>query len=153
MVLPVKISNETENANRGFIWGDQEGKRKVHLVAWDQGLIARKEVLWSKVLLAKYGYGTEMKERSNCNVSRSWLGICNKFWRKNRGMTMDERCSKCGDSCEYLIHLLCDCPETRNIYMRLVRCGRWPIFFKLTRQEWIKANLMCNFSTRGGEWR
>ncbi|KAF7823639.1 ribonuclease H [Senna tora] len=72
---------------------------------------------------------------------KSFLWLCghNKILtnaaRRHRGMGSDESCLRCGVRYKDLLHVLRDCFETINFWMRLVKYGQWLVFFNLDRQE------------------
>lgn len=59
--LPVTTCNAIDKLNKGFLWGDSENKKKVHLARWDLvcqpkslgGLGIKKTVKMNQALLAK----------------------------------------------------------------------------------------------------
>lgn len=81
--MPAAVANRLEKIQRRFLWGDSEGRRKIHLLSWDRitrskkygglgikrllehnvALLAKwwwrfnkeKEALWVKVVSKKYG--------------------------------------------------------------------------------------------------
>lgn len=81
--MPAAAANRLEKIQRRFLWGDSEGRRKIHLLSWDRitrskkygglgikrllehnlALLAKwwwrfnkeKEALWVKVVSKKYG--------------------------------------------------------------------------------------------------
>lgn len=85
ILLPKKVISDLEKQSRSFLWGDNDGGRKLHLLSWEQvvqekrygglglkdirkqnkafimklcwGLIARPEALWVRVLRSKYRCG------------------------------------------------------------------------------------------------
>ncbi|KAF7804601.1 putative ribonuclease H protein At1g65750 family [Senna tora] len=331
--LPVKLCNDIEKHNRGFVWGDQEGKRKPHLVSWSclckpkmsgglglrnmknvnatfmmkvgWRMISHKEMLWCQVLRAKYKCGDgiipTVTSKKGANVSRLWRGVTKqwgsvlnglewrlgngsdtKFWhdrwvngcdalinyafaspssvaindtvaafttasgewdwskfeyllpahvcsriasmvppgnsnrkdvpawrfsnngsfsvktaykvlsnnedlfkdplwkhiwswqgpqriksflwlcghdkvlsnvvRKNRGMTQDDGCAKCGDCQEDLLHILRDCASIKNVWLRIVEFKHWPVFFNLNLREWLNFNFSRNLGYGEIEW-
>lgn len=106
VALPKAICDEIEKLCRQFIWGDSEGKKKVHLINWDQvcqplangglginhmrsindgllmklawGLITEKEALWVQVLKRHYRMGEELwlNLKVGLRPSPIWRGLC-----------------------------------------------------------------------------
>ena len=104
-IIPISCCDEIDKRARDFIWGSSEGKRKVHLVAWDKcckpksswrlgfrhaniqnkaifmkvgwGLITKKDALWTKVVRSKYQCGNDLipNINKNLNGSRLWSGV------------------------------------------------------------------------------
>ncbi|CAL1407561.1 unnamed protein product [Linum trigynum] len=96
-LIPIGVYNSIDKVNRDFVWGDEENKSKLHLVAWDkmtqpkcQGgvglrptrqanlamlakggwrLINEKDNLWGQVMLSKYG-----RQRENLDILRHTQG-------------------------------------------------------------------------------
>jgi hypothetical protein len=109
--IPKSCLQEIEKAQRAFIWGDTEDKRKAHMVSWDTitqskpcgglglrklqsmneaclmkmgwSLMSGEETLWGKVLLGKYGRKgwSQGSISSNTNDSSLWKAIV-KIWPK-----------------------------------------------------------------------
>jgi hypothetical protein len=107
--IPKSICDEIEKIQRGFVWGDTEQGRKVHLIGWDMccqqkihgglgikkprimneaflmkihwNLIHKPYDLWCKVLLSKYGRNNDVS--SSCSSqpydSPLWKAL-SKVW-------------------------------------------------------------------------
>lgn len=68
--LPVTTCNAIDKLNKGFLWGDSENKKKVHLARWDLvcqpkslgGLGIKKTVKMNQALLAKASWRMTQKE-------------------------------------------------------------------------------------------
>ncbi|CAL1363580.1 unnamed protein product [Linum trigynum] len=86
-LMPKMICKSLDRVNRGFLWGDSEEKKKLHLVRWQQltlpkeqgglglrparevnlamlakcgwRLLTEKETLWAQLMRSKYGKGRE----------------------------------------------------------------------------------------------
>ncbi|XP_061346036.1 uncharacterized protein LOC133291743 [Gastrolobium bilobum] len=108
-LLPVTFCDEIEQIQRAFIWGDQDSRRRAHLVAWDQmykpkdrgglGIInlrlqneayihklawkvlTKKDDLWVKILVAKYGRGQDLRRgiKAKSYDSKLWRDLA-KCW-------------------------------------------------------------------------
>ncbi|XP_061359451.1 uncharacterized protein LOC133303550 [Gastrolobium bilobum] len=108
-LLPVMFCDEIEQIQRAFIWGDQDSRRRAHLVAWDQmykpkdrgglGIInlrlqneayihklawkvlTKKDDLWVKILVAKYGRGQDLRRgiKAKSYDSKLWRDLA-KCW-------------------------------------------------------------------------
>lgn len=110
-MLPLSVCDEVDKMCRGFIWGDTEAQRKIHLVAWDDlcipkshgglGLIdmrkvnkasamkagwrlcTRRDDMWVQVVRSKYRCRNDLIPRIQGNRpgSNFWQGIC-KSWNE-----------------------------------------------------------------------
>ena len=105
-LLPKRICDSIDKHCRNFLWGETEGIRKLHLVAWDKicqekkigglglrharnvnlsfmsklgwGLIHKRDELWVQVLRSRYNCGADLIPRVQLkrNCSNIWKGIC-----------------------------------------------------------------------------
>ena len=110
ILLPKRLLNDLEKQSRGFLWGETDGSKKLHLLSWEQvvqekrfgglgikdirkqnkafimklcwGLTTRREALWVQILRGKYKCGDlEMPSISEQRVaSLTWRGIC-EVWK------------------------------------------------------------------------
>ncbi|KAF7844636.1 putative RNA-directed DNA polymerase [Senna tora] len=86
--LPVTVCNEIEKANRKFIWGGNENRRKVHLVGWDKlcnpkssgGLGLRHLKVQNSTFMSKLGMSV------GSNPSRLWRGIVKNWSSVDKGV-------------------------------------------------------------------
>ncbi|KAF7819384.1 Non-LTR retroelement reverse transcriptase [Senna tora] len=89
---------------------------------------------------------------------KSFLWLCghdkvlSNVVRKNRGMTQDDGCAKCGDCQEDLLHILRDCASIKNVWLRIVEFKHWPVFFNLNLREWLNFNFSRNLGYGEIEW-
>jgi hypothetical protein len=62
--LPISTCDSLDKLNRDFLWGDSDGKKKIHLVKWDTvckpkaagGLGIKKTMTMNRAMLAKTGW-------------------------------------------------------------------------------------------------
>ncbi|GMQ02192.1 hypothetical protein CsSME_00048543 [Camellia sinensis var. sinensis] len=102
--LPQSICKQIDKINRNFLWGDLEGRKKVHLVNWKQVCKAKQEgglglrraedqniallaklgwkfnsdpdTIWTKVLKGKYLHNHSFSNwPTNKNASQIWRSI------------------------------------------------------------------------------
>lgn len=116
--LPRSTCDEIDRRNKSFLWGEMEGEKKVHLVAWetvnkskgDGGLgiksmrqvnsaflaklgwrlLAEPKSLWSRVLRAKYcDNRCDMDMfQTRKNASNAWRGIMSSIDVVRKGINM-----------------------------------------------------------------
>ncbi|XP_061349159.1 uncharacterized protein LOC133294495 [Gastrolobium bilobum] len=74
-LLPVTFCDEIEQIQRAFIWGDQDSRRRAHLV------LTKKDDLWVKILVAKYGRGQDLRRgiKAKSYDSKLWCDLA-KCW-------------------------------------------------------------------------
>ncbi|KAE8730735.1 hypothetical protein F3Y22_tig00002880pilonHSYRG00001 [Hibiscus syriacus] len=53
----------------------------------------------------------------------------------------DCSCATCGASMELVIHVLCDCSPSRNLWLRVVPHSAFSSFFGVDLQSWITQNI------------
>ncbi|CAL1366122.1 unnamed protein product [Linum trigynum] len=108
-MLPVSICDDIDRRIRRFVWGSQEGKRKVHLVSWEKvctakqqgglglrsarslnlaymiklawSILNNKDDLWVKVMQGKYFHQREGRiiGMKRSNHSSLWKGILKSY--------------------------------------------------------------------------
>ena len=116
--LPRTTCDEIDRKARGFLWGEQEGKRKVHMVAWNKmnlpkkdgglgirdmrqtnqaflaklgwRLLVEPQTLWSRILRAKYCDNRCDLDmfKEKCGASRVWRGIMSSVDVVRKGINM-----------------------------------------------------------------
>ncbi|XP_061358638.1 uncharacterized protein LOC133302833 [Gastrolobium bilobum] len=108
--VPISICKEVEKMTRGFIWGSNRSKRKVHLVSWENvyrvkeegglglrdqklinqayamkigfGVMMNHDTLWARILRCKYKVGAELVPmlKEGRSNSNVWKGVC-RSWK------------------------------------------------------------------------
>lgn len=116
--LPRAICDEVDKKVRGFLWGDTEEKKRMHLVAWEKvtkpkvegGLgirpmrktnaaflaklgwrvLAEKDTLWSRVMRAKYCDNRCDVDmfQARADASNAWKGIVENINVVQKGVNM-----------------------------------------------------------------
>lgn len=114
--LPASTCKDIDLRCRRFLWGEQEGLKKIHLVSWDTvcsskregglglrqakhqndafmmklawGLISKRDDLWVRFLREKYLCGSDLMPHINMKKpgSQVWLGI-KRVWNNVRDST------------------------------------------------------------------
>ena len=89
--MPLSVCEELDRQSRAFIWGESEGKRKVHLVSWDDifkpkdqgGLGFRKRAEMNKASLVGWRFFMEK--------DRLWtIVLHNKYPMPSRGVQLEK---------------------------------------------------------------
>ncbi|KAE8693912.1 hypothetical protein F3Y22_tig00110788pilonHSYRG00090 [Hibiscus syriacus] len=74
-----------------------------------------------------------------------WLAykekIMTNYERGRRMLTNDCSCATCGAALESVIHVLRDCPHSRNLWLRVVPHSTYASFFDIELQSWITQNI------------
>ncbi|KAE8687020.1 hypothetical protein F3Y22_tig00111027pilonHSYRG00770 [Hibiscus syriacus] len=74
-----------------------------------------------------------------------WLAykekIMTNYERRRRMLTNDCSCATCGAAMESVIHVLRDCPPSRNLWLRVVPHSTYTSFFGIDLQSWITQNI------------
>ena len=116
--LPRSTCDEVDRKNKNFLWGELEGERKVHLVAWENvnrakvegglgiksmrqvnaaflaklgwRLLAEPQSLWSRILRAKYCENRCDIDmfKEKANASNAWRGIIQNVDIVRKGVNM-----------------------------------------------------------------
>lgn len=113
--MPIGVANSMEKLFKRFLWGDQEGKRKVHLVAWsevtkpkhkgglgfipirvkNEALLCKwgwrfgleKNALWVRLLSVKYGVANSNGWTLGEDVARAGSRVIKDWWKVTEGGT------------------------------------------------------------------
>ncbi|KAF7833419.1 ribonuclease H [Senna tora] len=72
--------------------------------------------------------------------------------RVRRGMTDVASCSRCGGVYEDVLHAIRDCPNAKNLWMRLVRSAHWPEFFSSDLPSWLLLNVSKQIGRLQMDW-
>ncbi|XP_062028805.1 uncharacterized protein LOC133744775 [Rosa rugosa] len=85
MQLPVSICDALDKCNRDFLWGDCNGKKKIHLANWDLvcrpkefgGLGIKKASMMNQAMLVKIGWRMVQEDQG------LWRNVLNKKYVKS----------------------------------------------------------------------
>ncbi|XP_028099143.1 uncharacterized protein LOC114298722 [Camellia sinensis] len=91
MELPIKVCNEIDRLNMNFLWGDTLGKKRIHLVKWDDvckpkklgGLGIRKARNQNLVLLVKLSW------KWICEEEALWKDVLKSKYLTSSNLTVD----------------------------------------------------------------
>lgn len=61
-------------------------------------------------------------------------------------MTNDDRCQRCHDSMEDVLHAMCDCPQAKQVWYELGDRHFIHLFFSFPFDKWFEWNLRENLS-------
>ena len=62
----------------------------------------------------------------------------------SRGLQVDAYCPRCHVEAESILHMLCDCPVSKNVWLHLGRQVAKHNFFSLSLQDWLISNATSN---------
>ncbi|KAK7861502.1 putative ribonuclease h protein, partial [Quercus suber] len=142
-LLPTAVIQRLEQALKGFLWGDTENQRHIHLLSWEKGKTTPK----CQRFLHPINNGT--------SIALVLICLClslNKYRQlpSNFNVTQDKLIWS--SHVETTIHLLRDCSFPRDLWLIFSSYHPTPNFFDTPIHQWCKTNIQTNITVNNISW-